>query len=325
MPGLRAAADWTAERLRRLGATVEVLEVDGAPPLVVGEIGDGPRTVSAVQHYDVQPRARSSCGPRRRTSPPSATAASGRAARRTTRASSCRASGPSRPGWRRSARCPAACGTSSRARRRPAAAPSTPCSTCGPDSARPTPRSSRAAGSTSADRPQVSAGGKGIVVLELNVRTMRVDSHSSVASLLPNAGQRLVAALATMWDGDGRPAVAGTRHRDPSTHAGPARHRRRLRPARARRPARAPGHRAIRRRRGRARSHQGPDLRADAESPGPVGRPYGPVTPKTVIPADAHARIDIRIVPEQRAADVIGALRRHLDAHGYARRRDRAA
>ncbi len=55
MPGLRAAADWTAERLRRLGATVEVLEVDGAPPLVVGEIGDGPRTVSAVQHYDVQP------------------------------------------------------------------------------------------------------------------------------------------------------------------------------------------------------------------------------------------------------------------------------
>ena len=55
MPGLRAAADWTAERLRRLGATVEVLEIDGAPPLVVGEIGDGPRTVSAVQHYDVQP------------------------------------------------------------------------------------------------------------------------------------------------------------------------------------------------------------------------------------------------------------------------------
>ena len=53
--GLRAAADWTADRLRRLGATVEVLEVDGAPPLVVGEIGDGPRTVTAVQHYDVQP------------------------------------------------------------------------------------------------------------------------------------------------------------------------------------------------------------------------------------------------------------------------------
>ena len=54
-PALRAAADWTADRLRRLGATVEVLEVDGAPPLVVGEIGDGPRTVTAVQHYDVQP------------------------------------------------------------------------------------------------------------------------------------------------------------------------------------------------------------------------------------------------------------------------------
>ena len=42
-----------------------------------------------------------------------------------------------------------------------------------------------------------------------------------------------------------------------------------------------------------------------------------PVTPKTVIPADAHARIDIRIVPEQRPADIVGALRRHLDAHGF--------
>ncbi len=52
---LRAAADWTADRFRRLGATVEILEVDGAPPLVVGEIGDGPRTVTAVQHYDNQP------------------------------------------------------------------------------------------------------------------------------------------------------------------------------------------------------------------------------------------------------------------------------
>ena len=30
-PALRAAADWTADRLRRLGATVEVLEVDGRP------------------------------------------------------------------------------------------------------------------------------------------------------------------------------------------------------------------------------------------------------------------------------------------------------
>ena len=40
-------------------------------------------------------------------------------------------------------------------------------------------------------------------------------------------------------------------------------------------------------------------------------------TPKTVIPAEAHARVDIRIVPEQRPADVVAAIRRHLDEHGF--------
>src|SRR6185369_16852247 len=41
-------------------------------------------------------------------------------------------------------------------------------------------------------------------------------------------------------------------------------------------------------------------------------------TPKTVIPAEAHARMDIRLVPEQRPAEVVAALRRHLDDHGFA-------
>ena len=92
--GLRAAADWTADRLRRAGATVEVLEVDGAPPLVVGR--DRRRAADADRRPALRRPARarrSSCGRRRRTSPRSATAASGRAARPTTRASSCRASG----------------------------------------------------------------------------------------------------------------------------------------------------------------------------------------------------------------------------------------
>jgi len=54
LAALRAAADWVAARLRRLGAAVDIVEKDGAPPLVVGELGAG-RTLLAVQHYDVQP------------------------------------------------------------------------------------------------------------------------------------------------------------------------------------------------------------------------------------------------------------------------------
>ena len=55
---LRAAADWTAHRLRKAGCAVEVLELgEHVPPLVVGELGDGPRTLASVGHYDVQPAA----------------------------------------------------------------------------------------------------------------------------------------------------------------------------------------------------------------------------------------------------------------------------
>src|SRR5205807_9142949 len=50
-------AAWTADRLRKAGATVEIIEKDGIAPLVVGEIGSGKRTLICVQHYDVQPAA----------------------------------------------------------------------------------------------------------------------------------------------------------------------------------------------------------------------------------------------------------------------------
>src|SRR2546422_7753475 len=54
---LDRGAEWVEQRLRRAGAEVTVLREDGVPPLVVGEMGEGPRTLIGVQHYDVQPAA----------------------------------------------------------------------------------------------------------------------------------------------------------------------------------------------------------------------------------------------------------------------------
>ncbi|MGH9846397.1 MAG: peptidase M20, partial [Blastocatellia bacterium] len=54
---LGEAARWTAERLRKLGAKTETVRLDGVPPLVLGEIGAGARSVICVQHYDVVPAA----------------------------------------------------------------------------------------------------------------------------------------------------------------------------------------------------------------------------------------------------------------------------
>lgn len=50
LPELRRGAEWTAERLRRAGCTVEVIERPGVAPLVLGEVGAGDRTLICVQH-----------------------------------------------------------------------------------------------------------------------------------------------------------------------------------------------------------------------------------------------------------------------------------
>jgi acetylornithine deacetylase/succinyl-diaminopimelate desuccinylase-like protein len=52
---LDSAARWCGERLVAAGAASRELRVDGAPALVVGEAGEGKRTLICVQHYDVQP------------------------------------------------------------------------------------------------------------------------------------------------------------------------------------------------------------------------------------------------------------------------------
>jgi acetylornithine deacetylase/succinyl-diaminopimelate desuccinylase-like protein len=38
---------------------------------------------------------------------------------------------------------------------------------------------------------------------------------------------------------------------------------------------------------------------------------------KTITPAEAHVRLDVRIVPDQRPDDIVAAIRRHLDRAGF--------
>ena len=40
--------------------------------------------------------------------------------------------------------------------------------------------------------------------------------------------------------------------------------------------------------------------------------------PKTVIPCEANAKVDFRLVPDQTPDDILDKLRRHLDARGFA-------
>jgi acetylornithine deacetylase/succinyl-diaminopimelate desuccinylase-like protein len=313
---LRDAADWTVLRLGRAGATTWVGEVDDAPLLVVGELGDGPRTINAVQHYDVQPAAPLELW----TTPPYEPAIrDGRV-------------------WARGA-------TDNKGEFLPRlwaleayrdAIGPLPCRVrflvegqeetgSGALDAfldlRPHLRQADAAlieggGLDLAGRPGVVGGGKGIVVFELLAHTMAHDAHSSLSVVLPNAGHRLIAALATFWDAEGRPAIEGldTGKRPPT-----------------------PAQLAVIAAMDMAELD---DIRRDWDVPVFLGGLDGAAaqealtfqttlnlqglwaghtesTPKTVTPAEAHARLDIRIVPEQEPDQMLAAVRRHLDAHGF--------
>lgn len=314
---LRAAADWTADRLRRAGAAVEIIEVADAPPLVVGELGNGPRTLNAVQHYDVQPAA-----PHELWTTPAYEPAI-RGGRVWARGATDNKGELLPRLWALEAYRDAIGPLPCRVRFLVEGQEETGSNALDAllDMS-PRLREADAAlieggGLDLSGRPGIDGGGKGIVVLELNLRTMAHDAHSSLSVVLPNAGHRMVQALATFWDADGRPAIDGL---DAGKRA----------PSQAQRDALAA-----------LDLGQLDDIRADWQVDRFLGGLDGLAaaealtfettlnlqglwaghtepTPKTVTPAEAHARLDIRIVPDQRPPAIVDAVRRHLDGHGFA-------
>ena len=58
-------------------------------------------------------------------------------------------------------------------------------------------------------RPQLFMGNKGILYVELRVRTASVDQHSSLAAVIPNPAWRLLAALRVIRNDRGRITIPG--------------------------------------------------------------------------------------------------------------------
>ncbi|OLC55606.1 MAG: hypothetical protein AUH85_08860, partial [Chloroflexi bacterium 13_1_40CM_4_68_4] len=153
-------------------------------------------------------------------------------------------------------------------------------------------------GVDAAGRPQVLLGNKGIFYCELRARTMSRDAHSGGATHLPNAAWRLVAALRTILADDGRVLVEGFYDR-------------------------------VRRPTEEERAYvRGLPFEAEttkrvyaierfAFGRGLIGGYTGPGS-KTVIPSEATAKIDFRLVPDQDPEEVARLLRAHLDRHGFA-------
>ena len=165
-------------------------------------------------------------------------------------------------------------------------------------------------------QPSMTLGMRGILYVELTVRTATSDAHSGMAgSMFANAAWRLTWALASLKGPDERIRIPGfyDRARPPS-----ARDLELL----EREPS---SEEAIRRQFGLTRflnDRTGLELRRAALfeptcTINGIRTGYQGPGSKTVQPCEALAKVDFRLVPDQDPEEISGLLRRHLDDGGF--------
>ena len=314
--GLEEMAELTAEAMREYGVNAELLPVDGGPPLVYAEVaGRSPRTLLFYNHYDVQPVdpldewTSPPFEPTRREGKLFARGVSdnkGDLAVRLEAIAALRevngelplnikflAEGEEESG---SPHFPAAVQTY---KDRLAA------DVC----------LSEGTGTGPDGRPSLVLGVKGMLYVELTTQTAQVDAHSAYATVVPSAAWRLVSALNSLKQPDGRVAIDGFYDQ--------------VRPLTAQEKealAAIPDtSEALRQALGldaflddlqgydwQERLYGAPTCNICGVETGYTGPGL-----KTVLPSRARAKVDFRLVPDQRPQEILSQLRAHLDHHGF--------
>jgi acetylornithine deacetylase/succinyl-diaminopimelate desuccinylase-like protein len=165
------------------------------------------------------------------------------------------------------------------------------------------------------DRPQLVCGLKGIVSLDLAVRTAAYDQHSGLGPVVQNAVWLMAAAVASLRDADGRVRIDGFYDRVRPTTEAEARYLE----AAPREDDVVGAQIGVDRFLGGATGtewHRRAQLEPVVNVNGLHGG-YGGPGMKTVLPATARAKLDIRLVPDQDPLEIVDGLRAHLDRHGF--------
>ena len=314
-PELERGAAWVEQRLRAAGAEVTVLREQDVPPLVVGEMGAGPRTLIAVQHYDVQPAAPLDLW---ETPPYEPNLRDGRLYAR------------------------GVCDDKGELLHRIQAVEALrdahgelPCRVRfivegeeESDSAHLAPLLRRRPEFFEADgaliegggvdekgRPQLVCGVRGMFYVELAVRTLGFDAHSGGAQLFPNAAWRLIQALQTLRTPDGQITIDGFMDDVLAPTEAQLTHLRTL-----------PFEEDEIKRIYDVKEFVGgltgfPAQVADTFQPtcNISGIIAGWTDPgvKTITPAEASAKLDMRLIPNQDPNRIEAAVRSHLDRRGF--------
>lgn len=164
-------------------------------------------------------------------------------------------------------------------------------------------------------RPTITLGSKGILSVELSVRTAAVDQHSSLATSIPNAAWRLLAALRTLRADNGKILIGGFLDGVPPPDPAMLRHLRKSTsdPLTYKETYGATevygGTTKFRRLR---HAVYGTTCTIDGIWSGYSGEGH-----KTVNPAVAHAKLDFRLLPGQRPDAIFEKLVAHMRAKGF--------
>lgn len=312
---LDRAAAWCLDRMAAAGCATREVRIPEVPPLAVGEIGAGQRTLLAVQHYDVQPAVPLELW----TSPPyqprvhdgvvyarGVSDNKGHLLLRIQAVEAHRAVFGELPIRLRFLIEGEEEGGSVNLHRLLERDPTL----TDADGAL------KEGGTIDPDgRPSVSCGNKGILYVELRARTLSRDAHSAGATHLPNAAWRLHAALATIIDATGHVLIDGF-YDDVRAVGDAERKRLASQPWDGDEIRRIYGIASFAWGRDEQAAHLASAFEPTANICGIVSGYTGPKT-KTVIPAEAACKIDFRLVPDQDPDDLVRKLRAHLDRRGF--------
>jgi acetylornithine deacetylase/succinyl-diaminopimelate desuccinylase-like protein len=170
-------------------------------------------------------------------------------------------------------------------------------------------------GRNASNDPFMYLGLKGVLTVELNTKRLSVDAHSSLATVLPSAAWRLLDALKTIKGDNDRVLIDGfydditplSEAEDAAIGALPDETEELRKIYGARDFVNEVEGEALRR-----KLYLTPTANIAGLTSGYQGTGF-----KTVLPAEASAKMDFRLVPEMRPRDIFDKLRRHLDRHGF--------
>jgi acetylornithine deacetylase/succinyl-diaminopimelate desuccinylase-like protein len=166
-----------------------------------------------------------------------------------------------------------------------------------------------------ASRPTLQFGCRGLVYVQLRVRFLAFDQHSGFASIYPSAAMYLIAALASLRDLDMNVKIDGFYDGMLKPTEADRRMMAKIDPEVEQR-KKLVGFDTLVRDPKSDRVIEQLLFTPTCNIAGVTTGYQGPGS-KTVLPAEATAKLDFRLIPDQDPAHVLDSLRKHLDSHGF--------